>query len=187
MVFILMLFECWFTECMCHDGWLALVGLYLICVCGFRMCWCYERLNDRQKWWSSLQRVCMGLMFIDFCCWWCLSVGLQSVYVPWWLARFGRVVYDLCMWLSHVLAWRTAGWSSLQPVSMELMFIDLCCWWCLYWWCLSVGLQRVCVMMVGSLWSGCIWFVYVAFACAGVTNGWMIVAAACKYGIDVYW
>ena len=116
MVFILMLVECWFAECMCHDGWLALAGLYLICVCGFRMCWCYERLDDllddRQKWWSSLQRVCMGLM------------------------------------------------------SIWLMFIDLCCWWCL-----SVGSQCIlCAMMVGSLWSACIWFVYVAFACAGVKN-----------------
>ena len=94
MVFILMVLECWLAECIWHDGWLALVELYLICVCG-----------------------------------------------------------------SHVLAWRTAGSSSLQEISMELMFMDMCCWWCVYWWCLSVGLQSVYVMMVGSLWSACIWFV----------------------------
>ena len=41
--------------------------------------------------------------------------------------------------------------------------------------------------MVASLSSACIWFVYVTFVCADVTNGWMIVAAECKYGIDVYW
>ena len=93
-----------------------------------------------------------------------------------------------CIWFVYVaFACATAGWSSLQRVSMGLMFSDLCCWWCLYWWCLSVGLQSVYVMMVGSLWSACIWFVYIGFACAGVTNGWMIVAAGCKYGIDVYW
>ena len=38
MVFILMVFECWFTACMCNDGWFGLVDLYLICVWGLRIC-----------------------------------------------------------------------------------------------------------------------------------------------------
>ena len=74
MVFILMVFERWFAVCMCNDGWLALVDLYLICVCGFRMCWRDGRLDDRRCIWHD------GFF------------------------RFGRVVFDLCMWLSHVLA-----------------------------------------------------------------------------------
>ena len=27
------------AECIWHDGWLALVDVHLICVCGFGICW----------------------------------------------------------------------------------------------------------------------------------------------------
>jgi len=124
MVFILMVFECWFAECICA----MMVG--------------------------SLWSACIWFVYVAFTC-----AGVTNN----WMIVAAACKYGIDVY-----------WFVSLMVFILMVFE---CWFA----------ECICAMMVDSLWSGCIWFVYVAFACAGATNDWMIVAAACKYGIDVYW
>jgi len=178
---ILNVFECWFAVCMCHmvgSLWSACIWfVYVGFACaGVTNGWIIVAAGSKygiDVYWFVLLMV--------FKCWFA---------VAWWLTRFGWLVFVLCMWPLHVMAWRTAAGCMIVAAACKYG-IDV------YWFVLLMVFilmvfecwfaECICVMMVGSLWSGRIWFVYVAFACAGATNDWMIVAAARKYGIDVYW